>query len=149
MNRSETDPVGLERFLEHLQAVNRYVRAGLFGEPHRRPTRVQWMILRKLQRTGGCSVGQLAQRVDVGPSAMSQMLDRLERMGWIQREPDPLDARGRRVRLTPVGEEVVRSVEREWIERLSVPFSRLEPEEQRMLLELMDRLVHFVREEGR
>ncbi|CAB3394235.1 MarR family transcriptional regulator [Kyrpidia spormannii] len=149
MEQMGPDPAGLERFFEHLQAVNRYVRAGWFGEPRRQPTRVQWMILRKLQRTGGCSVGELAQRVDVGPSAMSQMLDRLERVGWLSREPDPRDARGRTVRLTRQGEDVVRAVEQEWIRRLARPFARLEPDEQKQLLALMDKLAQFVTEEGR
>jgi DNA-binding MarR family transcriptional regulator len=107
------------------------------------------MILRHLQRSGGCSVGQLAERVDVGPSAMSQMLDRLEKMGWILREPDPRDARCRTARLTPAGEEVVQAVERDWIRRLEQPFSQLEPAERQSLVELMEKFANLVQKEGR
>lgn len=149
MKEQTVDQAVLERFFYQLQAINRHVRAGSFSGRGRQPTRVQWMILRHLQRTGGCSVGQLAERVDVGASAMSQMLDRLEKMGWILRQPDPRDARSRMVRLTPEGEQVVQEVEREWIRRLESPFSQLDPIEQRTLVELMEKFAHLVQKEGR
>lgn len=148
MKQMEPDPAGLERFFEHLQAVNRYVRGMVRRAP---PATHPGAVDNSKEAPADWRVfgGELAQRVDVGPSAMSQMLDRLERVGWLSREPDPRDARGRTVRLTPRGEEVVRAVEQEWIRRLAKPFARLEPDEQKQLLALMDKLAQFVREEGR
>ena len=63
-------------------------------------------VLAALRRAGApyeLSPGELVRATMVTSGATSKRLDRLERGGLVAREPDPDDARGRRVRLTDEG----------------------------------------------
>jgi DNA-binding MarR family transcriptional regulator len=44
-------------------------------------------------RTGPLAAGALAPQLGVGPSAVTGIIDRLERSGYVRREPDPTDRR--------------------------------------------------------
>lgn len=140
----------LEQFLVSLQTINRHMRRGGYcvcGD--RRITRVQWMILRHIQRSERCTIGQLAEQLHVRPSTMSQMLDRLEKERLLFRETDPLDTRSKRVRLTEEGEALIREVEALWMKRLAKPFARLSHGEQESLLALLGKFAHFIQQDGK
>ncbi len=52
----------------------------------------------------GCSMTDVANILDLNKSAMSGMVQRLERAELLRREPNPRDARGNRLFLTPKGD---------------------------------------------
>lgn len=54
---------------------------------------------------------RLAATANVTPSHLSRIVARLERRGWIDRCPDPDDARRTRARLTPAGAALVADCE--------------------------------------
>src|SRR5512132_1241101 len=67
----------------------------------------------------------LAARMRVTKQALNYLLGELERLGYLERHPDPDDRRGRRIALTdrgkaliPVIRDAVSEVEREWAETL-------------------------------
>lgn len=67
-------------------------------------------VLATLRRAGApyeLSAGQIAQSTMVTSGAVSKRVQRLEDAGLVGRTVDERDARGRRVRLTPAGLEVV------------------------------------------
>jgi DNA-binding MarR family transcriptional regulator len=51
----------------------------------------------------GSRLTELAQRAGMSKQAMGDLVDQCEAWGLVTREPDPLDARARRVRFTPTG----------------------------------------------
>jgi DNA-binding MarR family transcriptional regulator len=53
--------------------------------------------------SGGTRPGELAQRAGMSKQAMGDLLDQCEAWGLVTREPDPLDARARRVVFTATG----------------------------------------------
>lgn len=74
---------------------------------------------------GEPTVGEIAEAQGVSPQAVSQALDELVALGYVERRVDPTDARRRRVALTPLGWEMVeatrearRSVEVALVRRL-------------------------------
>ncbi|MCL6636971.1 MAG: MarR family transcriptional regulator [Alicyclobacillus sp.] len=132
----------VEHLADCLQAIQRHLRRNTKEQPNLPGlTRVQWMILRHVERHPDCSVGQLADRLDVRPSTMSQMIDRLELAGWVQRCTDARDGRSRLVRLTAAGAAALRSQRDLRVQLLAEPFQQLNPEEQACLLSLLDKLV--------
>ncbi|WP_020618050.1 MarR family winged helix-turn-helix transcriptional regulator [Paenibacillus daejeonensis] len=130
----------MEQFVAHLQRVNRHLRSSVFEGNQQPVTRVQWLLMRHLKRSGGSTIGQLAERLDVRASTMSQMLDRLEKQGYLVRQQDPADARVKLIRLTEEGHSVIAQTEKHWLDSLAEPFNKLEPEEREQLARLMQRL---------
>ena len=73
----------------------------------------------------GARPSELAARLGVSKQALNYLLGELERLGYLERRPDPHDLRSRRIALTGRGEhaiEVIRDavgeVEREWTTKL-------------------------------
>lgn len=64
----------------------------------------QFTVLNHLVRLGdGRGPAQLARAFQVGKPTMTHTLQRLEERGFIRLDPDPDDARGKRVMLTEAG----------------------------------------------
>lgn len=51
----------------------------------------------------GTRLGELARRANMTPQAMGELVDDLERRGYVIRRPDPNDRRAKLVVLTPTG----------------------------------------------
>jgi DNA-binding MarR family transcriptional regulator len=138
----------LEQFVAYLQALNRHLRSAAFDQNKQPITRVQWLLMKKLYLKGGRTIGQLAEHLDVRPSTMSQMLDRLEKSGYVSRESDPQDARVKMIKLTETGRKIIIETDSIWIESLAEPFERLEEEEKKMLVQLMKKLSDHLPKRG-
>jgi len=72
-------------------------------------------VLATLRRSGApyrLTPTELSRSTMVTTGGMTKRLDRLEESGWIRREPDPRDRRGKLIALTDEGRELVdRAVE--------------------------------------
>lgn len=140
MNNQEV----FELFAAHLQKINRHIRNSKSGLDLKHITRVQWLLLRRLKRKEGCTIGQLADYLNVRSSTMSQMIDRLEKANLVIRENTSDDARVKNVLLTEEGEQLIRQSEDLWIRELSVPFEHFTDEERIQLTSLMEKLVNHL-----
>ncbi|MBU6483908.1 MAG: MarR family transcriptional regulator [Betaproteobacteria bacterium] len=60
----------------------------------------QCKALVRLERNEGVSQARLAELADVEPMTMVRILDRMEADGLLERRPDPVDRRARRLYLT-------------------------------------------------
>lgn len=74
---------------------------------------------------GGTRLTVLAERAGMAHPSMSQLVDGLERLGHLERVPDPTDGRARLVRLTGPGRKLQRvalaelaMIEEQWRGRL-------------------------------
>lgn len=70
---------------------------------------------------GGTRVSVLAERAQMTKQSMAELVAHLERLGYVERIPDPGDRRAKLVRATPRGRElyaiarqVVAEIEAEW-----------------------------------
>ena len=73
----------------------------------------------------GARPSELAARLGVSKQALNYLLGELERLGYVERRPDPDDRRSKRIGLTSRGEslvpvirDAVRDVERDWADEL-------------------------------
>jgi DNA-binding MarR family transcriptional regulator len=55
----------------------------------------------------GARLTELARRAGMTPQAMGELVDELEQLDYVRREPDASDRRAKIVRLTPLGEKVI------------------------------------------
>lgn len=92
----------------------------------------------------GARPSELAARLGMSKQALNYLLGELERLGYVERRPDPDDLRSKRIALTsrgssvvPVIREAVCEVENEWAEQLG----RSRFDQLRELLLALNRLV--------
>lgn len=92
----------------------------------------------------GARPSELAAELGMSKQALNYMLGELERLGYLERLPDPEDTRSKRIALTARGSaavktmlDAVRAVERDWRRELGAKeFEQL----RALLLDLNDRL---------
>jgi len=135
-----TETSTLEAFIQAYEVLRRFIRRRELVEGNSGLSRVQAMIVRHLHSRGSRTVGELAKYFAVRPSTMSQMIDRLELAGLVDRSADDHDARVRRVTLTPRGLAMVRELRDVRLRVLKDPFGQLTPHEQATLAELLGKL---------
>jgi DNA-binding MarR family transcriptional regulator len=64
---------------------------------------VLWALYR-----GPLRVKELAEAVVLSPTAMSRFVDRVEKAGYVRREPDPDDRRALQITITDAGRDLLR-----------------------------------------
>jgi DNA-binding MarR family transcriptional regulator len=70
----------------------------------------QFDVLATLRFGEGVTQQELAERLLVTKGNVCGVLDRLERLDWVERRPDPNDRRANRLHLTPAGRRKVAAV---------------------------------------
>jgi DNA-binding MarR family transcriptional regulator len=65
-----------------------------------------WALYRRPERR--LRVNELAREVVLSPTAMSRFVDRVEKAGYVRREPDPADRRALQIAITDEGVELLR-----------------------------------------
>ncbi|MFE9327315.1 MarR family winged helix-turn-helix transcriptional regulator [Nocardia sp. NPDC052278] len=78
----------------------------------------QFESLRFLRDHPGARVADLASEFAAGVGAISKGVDRLEKQGWVVRQPNPSDRRSSLLALTDAGVRVVEAAEETFSERL-------------------------------
>ena len=63
-------------------------------------SQAQWRALATIHLNSGCTQKELAERLEIGPVATGQTIDRLERLGWVERKADAGDRRVNRLHVT-------------------------------------------------
>ena len=100
----------------------------------------QWRVLMTVAQQPGLNQGQLAEQLEVEPITVCRMIDRMELAGLIERRPDPMDRRARR--LFPAGDAAARldqlQVHARWL--TDAMTDSLSPEQQDQLLALLGQI---------
>ena len=108
--------------------------------------------LTTLERSGPSRLTALAAYEGVTQPAMTQLVDRLQGMGLLERTPDPSDGRVVRVRITGAGRALLARRRAVRAERVAELLVRLSPGDQALLtaaLPAMEALANVQRIEGR
>ncbi|MCL2834429.1 MAG: MarR family transcriptional regulator [Treponema sp.] len=89
----------------HLQCTrNRFLQEGLDITP------VQWLVLYTLYKKDGESITQLAKRCYLDNATITGVIDRLEKAGYVSREPLEGDRRVYKIFLQPRAHEIKEKV---------------------------------------
>lgn len=100
-----------------------------------------WALLVPLQRDGDQRCSALASQAGVDVSVVSRQLAVLERLGFVERRPDPQDGRASLLRLTADGAralDAARDLRAEWS---LTALAGWDESDARALSDLLDRLV--------
>ena len=130
----------VRRIAESLVRLQKQLNAALAQHPEMPVTLPQLMLLHMARRNGPYRLTELAAKIEVKPSAVTVMVDRLEKRGLVRRVHDPGDRRAMLVEVTAEGEETLRMAEELRRRLLGRFMERLDPAEVRLLADLLGRL---------
>jgi MarR family transcriptional regulator, transcriptional regulator for hemolysin len=82
------------------------MRVDRFGRAHNL-TQSQYVTLSLLQHWPGSTQNEIATLSELEPITVSRQVEQLERNGYLERRPDPMDRRLRRIHLLPSSEHVL------------------------------------------
>jgi DNA-binding MarR family transcriptional regulator len=133
--------VASERLIENLVRLWRALHHVSARLAQHEITGQQFWLLRQLRREGSLRIGELAERLGITQSAATVACQRLERAGFVRRQRDLIDERVVYVTLTEAGVEQVEDWRRQRRELLSELVSVLDPEEQAVLEDLLERIL--------
>lgn len=115
--------IGVLLFIAY-RAMENEAFAALAAAGHTDITRAQGKLLQRVDEDG-TRITELAESAQVTKQTAGYLVDQLERAGYLERTPDPTDARARLVRLTdkakrvrPVADRAVTEVEAQWTAHL-------------------------------
>lgn len=124
--------------LTHLM-LSRQVAEGAARAGH--PVRASHSAVFGQMTAEGSRLTELAKGANMTPQAMGELVDELERLGYVARKPDPTDRRAKLITLTDAGRQCVSAgikaigdIERRIDDALGV---RRHRDLRRMLLELL------------
>lgn len=101
----------------------------------------QDLLLAQLWESDGITQSELIARIGVEPPTVTKALQRLERAGYLRREPGP--GRTRTVHLTEAGRALRAPVEQAWREADALLTARLTEVEVARLAELLGRITNL------
>ena len=94
----------------------------------------QMSALSTLERHDGLRVGELAVREQIGKSSVTRLVANLEVLGYVDRQPDPLDGRSFCVGITAQGSRLLARSHALASEYLEQRVAALSPEDRELLL---------------
>ncbi len=130
----------MEQFMKLEGLLHRYLMFNLrnhgpFGNPHRGQGRVLSILKMKPE----LSQKELGYLLDMRNQSLGELLNKLEKSGYITRTPSEEDRRTTNIRLTPEGEEAASAADEAKHE--DDIFSSLNEEEQAQLSSYLDKII--------
>ncbi len=125
-----------------LQQLKRNMESDSLDRVESDITRPQMFMLYFINKYGKCKLTQLAEKMEVKPSAITVMIDRLEKAGYVQRAHGTVDRRSVLVEMTALGTETFKKAIQERNEILKAYLRRLKPEEVVTLAELLEKIAN-------
>jgi DNA-binding MarR family transcriptional regulator len=97
----------------------------------------QFVTLAFLSRQGDAKMTDMAHHMNVTTAAMTGVIDRLARDGYVSRGHDPKDRRVVKVKVTAKGSRLVERLSRERRKALMNMFGKISQEEREKYLEIL------------
>ena len=130
-----------EQLFEQVMKAPRSVRRKAFEFPFPRPFFVRERLLIIADSyDGGVRQKTLAEELDISPAAVSELISKLEKDGFVVREVDPGDKRATLIKLTELGAARAAELSDERNDRFAKAFTALTEKEKDQLLKLLEKI---------
>jgi MarR family transcriptional regulator for hemolysin len=100
-------------------------------------TRAKWLALDVLDRKEGLTQTELAAELELGDATVGRLVERLESRGFIERRPDPVDARVKRLFICEAARPELAELENVAANVRAVALRSLTKSDQRLLIKLL------------
>jgi DNA-binding MarR family transcriptional regulator len=102
-----------------------------------------------IQAEGGLTPGELGERLSLTSGAVTAVIDRLERAGWVERSPHPTDRRSVVVRMTEQSMEAGARIYVPYSEALGRLAAELPPESRQAVADYLEKAADIAAEHAR
>ncbi|KRN28596.1 hypothetical protein IV38_GL000795 [Lactobacillus selangorensis] len=109
----------------------------------------QRRVLRILGEDDGMMQGELAEKLDIRPSSLTDLLKKMEQSEWIERRPDEADKRIVRIYLTEKGRTHLEEVKQERDNMENGLFDALNDDEKKQMAALMEKVYQDLKEKNK
>lgn len=130
----------VERFHSAMESLKRKMIQEFSSRLEFGLTPPQFFMLRMIQDKGPCKATVLADELEVKPSAITVMIDRLVNHGLVERAQDETDRRAYFIRLTEKGQQVLADMNAIRKEIASRYFTKIDSEEAEQFLRTLEKL---------
>ena len=103
----------------------------------------QYFLLGFLELKGELTMTEIAKKMGHTTAAATGLVDRLEKLGHVERGHAKNDRRKILVRITPSGKRIVSEVRDDMIANLLKMMEHLEPDEQRMWVTIYEKITKY------
>ena len=100
----------------------------------------QVSVLFRVEQSEPVRMGVLAHLERITPATLSKVIDSLENLELVEREPDPLDGRVTLIRVSPTGRQLIETQRAATTLALEVALAKLEVAQRELLLESLPAL---------
>ncbi|CAM3430429.1 MarR family winged helix-turn-helix transcriptional regulator [Marinicrinis lubricantis] len=131
----------IERLMGTFREVNKSYMKILRKDTEALGTTVmQTRVMRIIKRNPNIGVLELAERLHLGNSTISSMVDRLVKSGLVERERLSSDRRSKTLRLTEKGEQVQNKADQLFLDHLSSLLENIPEEEMEHLIRTLNKI---------
>ena len=103
----------------------------------------QYFLLGFLELKGELTMTEIAKKMGHTTAAATGLVDRLEKLGHVERGHAKNDRRKILVKITPSGKKIVSEVRDDMIANLLKMMAHLEPDEQRMWVAIYEKITKY------
>ena len=129
--------------------LNRYLVEGADGKP--RPLRynpVDYQTLKRVEEKPDIRATDIAAVLGIPATTMQSALDRLVRMGFLEKRAHPEDGRAKVYRLSEAGVTLRREIHAQDLANMEAMLSVLDEAEQEIVVGLLERVEQALRSKG-
>jgi DNA-binding MarR family transcriptional regulator len=130
-----------ERFQSALQILRKRMAQDFTKQVNFGLTLPQFYILYMIREKGTCKVTALAEDMEVKPSAITVMIDRLVNHNFVERLADINDRRVVLLRITEVGLNAVNEIEQRNNEMIGNYFNKLSTSEVENMIQTLEKML--------
>ncbi|RIX53663.1 MarR family transcriptional regulator [Paenibacillus nanensis] len=139
-------PTLASRFQRSVTLLNRLFGSEIMERLSFQVTGTQMYMLHYIRESGKCRLTELAEKLDVKPSAVTVMIDRLQKAGFVARTNDTADRRVIFVELTADGNDILKKAQQMREEIIGSYLSNFDAEEARIATEVLERMVELAQQ---
>ncbi|HEY4788926.1 MAG TPA: MarR family transcriptional regulator [Bacteroidales bacterium] len=100
----------------------------------------QWVVMYYLWQENGLSVGELANRTQKDFANVTRIVDKLEKMGYVNKTKNSVDSRGTNIFILPKADEIKEKIQNCQRESSSIALKGVSDTEQQNLLKIIEKI---------
>ncbi|RJE90247.1 MarR family transcriptional regulator [Paenibacillus sp. 1011MAR3C5] len=142
-------PTLVSRFQRSVTQLNRLFASEIVDRLDSQVTGTQMYMLHYIRQSGRCRLTELAEKLDVKPSAVTVMIDRLVKSDYVVRTHDTDDRRVILVELTPTGIAILEKAQAMREEIVGAYIEKLNPADVQTTTEVLEKMVLIAQENSK